>query len=556
MNRNCLLLAVALAFASFARTSEAVHSEQPLAHAHAHNDYWHERPLFDALERGFTSVEADVFLVDGKLLVGHEAGELKPERSLESLYLAPLAKRVHEIGGRVFSDGDRFFLLVDVKSEAESTYQALDEVLSKYAEMLTSVDDGKVQARAVTVVISGNRATETMAKAKRRFAGVDGRLSDLDGAAAADLMPMISDTWAAGFSWNGEGPMPAGEREKLATFVRKAHAAGRVLRFWSTPDSEGLWRELRAAGVDLIGSDQLDRLAGSLRSANRGSQNAVKRVDLSERPPLNFKLVAKLGPGPRKENSGIVKSRQYPDVFWIENDSGDEPRIYPVNRRGENYADTRYGDEQGVLIGGAINVDWEDITVDAAGHVIVADLGNNENDRRDLVLYYLNEPSPSAGRTTVRQKIFLRYPDQPSFPAPRDNFNFDCEAVFTVDNTVYLLSKDRSDAYTTLYRLDDPKPEATNVLTRLDTFDVRGQAVGADCTPDGKRLAVLTYSGIWLFERESPDESFFDGRISWAPFPKRDAEAICFADDKTLLVADESLAELYEVQISDLTRVQ
>ena len=48
----------------------------PLPAAHAHNDYWHERPLHDALERGFCSVEADVFLVDGQLLVGHAKKEL------------------------------------------------------------------------------------------------------------------------------------------------------------------------------------------------------------------------------------------------------------------------------------------------------------------------------------------------------------------------------------------------------------------------------------------------------------------------------------------------
>ena len=42
----------------------------PLARAHAHNDYLHERPLLDALDHGFTSVEADIFLVDGKLLGG------------------------------------------------------------------------------------------------------------------------------------------------------------------------------------------------------------------------------------------------------------------------------------------------------------------------------------------------------------------------------------------------------------------------------------------------------------------------------------------------------
>jgi hypothetical protein len=171
----------------------------------------------------------------------------------------------------------------------------------------------------------------------------------------------------------------------------------------------------------------------------------------------------------------------------MHNDSGDEPRVYPVHRNGTNYADTRYEDEHGVLIGGAINVDWEDITVNHAGEIIIADLGNNANDRRDLVLYVLDEPAPTAGRTTFRRRHFVRYPDQQQFPADRDHFNFDCEAVFTVDDTIYLLSKNRSDTRTTMYRLDNATPEVTNVLTKLGSFDIRGQAVGADCSSDGLR---------------------------------------------------------------------
>ncbi len=66
----------------------------PLPHAHAHNDYAHRRPLLDALAHGFTSVEADVFLVKGELLVGHTWLDLRPGRTLEKLYLAPLARRV------------------------------------------------------------------------------------------------------------------------------------------------------------------------------------------------------------------------------------------------------------------------------------------------------------------------------------------------------------------------------------------------------------------------------------------------------------------------------
>ncbi|NVJ48512.1 MAG: hypothetical protein HWE07_15355, partial [Cytophagia bacterium] len=52
--------------------SSSLFGQTPLPRAHAHNDYEHERPLFDALENGFTSVEADVYLIDGELYVYHD----------------------------------------------------------------------------------------------------------------------------------------------------------------------------------------------------------------------------------------------------------------------------------------------------------------------------------------------------------------------------------------------------------------------------------------------------------------------------------------------------
>ncbi len=86
-----------------------VQAAMPLPNAHAHNDYLHEHPLFDALDRGFSSVEADIYLIDGQLLVGHDRSQLKSERTLESLYLAPLARRVRENGGHVYQDSGASF---------------------------------------------------------------------------------------------------------------------------------------------------------------------------------------------------------------------------------------------------------------------------------------------------------------------------------------------------------------------------------------------------------------------------------------------------------------
>src|SRR6516164_9823035 len=130
----------------------------PLIHAHAHNDYEHERPLFDALDHGFCSVEADVFLQKDQLLVGHEAKDLQPERTLEKLYLDSLRVRVRVNHGRVYRDGPTIYLLIDVKTEAKATYKALDKVLARYADILSIVDHGRFEQKAVTAVISGNRA--------------------------------------------------------------------------------------------------------------------------------------------------------------------------------------------------------------------------------------------------------------------------------------------------------------------------------------------------------------------------------------------------------------
>ncbi len=232
----------------------------PLRHAHAHNDYLHKRPLLDALEQGFCSVEADVFLVDGELLVAHERQSIRPGRTLEKLYLAPLKERIQANRGHVYPDGPPFYLLIDIKSNARPTYAAVDKVLARYGDILSTKRDDKFERKAVTVVISGNRDAETIAAQKVRYAGLDGRPNDLDSDAPAHQMPWISANWGLIFRWQGEGPMPDDQRRRLKEFVAKAHKHGRMVRFWATPEKPEVWKELLAAGVDLINTDKLPEL--------------------------------------------------------------------------------------------------------------------------------------------------------------------------------------------------------------------------------------------------------------------------------------------------------
>ena len=81
---------------------------QPLANAHAHNDYRHERPFWDAYENGFCSFEVDIYRVDDKLLVAHDFIELqKKQQTIQELYLEPMKQVISKNGGRLYPDGPR-----------------------------------------------------------------------------------------------------------------------------------------------------------------------------------------------------------------------------------------------------------------------------------------------------------------------------------------------------------------------------------------------------------------------------------------------------------------
>jgi endonuclease/exonuclease/phosphatase family metal-dependent hydrolase len=280
----------------------------------------------------------------------------------------------------------------------------------------------------------------------------------------------------------------------------------------------------------------------------------MKSVALPKLDPVPLKPYAALEIPAHLEPSGLVKSRLWPDVYWSHNDSGDLPRIFAVHRDGRIYPSEREGAAHGVHIDDAVNVDWEDITADDQGNLIIADFGNSEkNDRRDLCLYWIREPHPSVGRTSVLKKVFFEYPDQTEVPSPVRNF--DAEAVFFAHGHVYILTKHRSDTGTTLYRLDSMEPYVVNRLTLVDRFDTRGQVTGANASADGRTLAVLTYTGIWLFEAREK-EKWFDGGVRWLPTEDDEAEAITIDGDKLIVSADEGEGDLYEIPVSKLVVVR
>ena len=249
------------------------------------------------------------------------------------------------------------------------------------------------------------------------------------------------------------------------------------------------------------------------------------------------------------ECSGIVPSFLWEGVFWVHNDSGDEARIFPVDRKGHTVQPEWAGDYQGIRLPTALNIDWEDIGRDNMGNLLIADTGNNANLRRDLVVYVVPEPAPrEAVLTRPLRTLALRFPDQLSFPPQQKNF--DCEAIFWADGAIHLLTKHRSDSDTRLYRLDPRAELDCTPLSYIGSFPIQGKVTAADISPDGKLLVVLTYDSINTFERSAPGQNWFTGRQRWLPIDAGQCEAICF-DRDALRIANEE-GDLFLVPRSEL----
>ena len=187
------------------------------------------------------------------------------------------------------------------------------------------------------------------------------------------------------------------------------------------------------------------------------------------------------------------------------------------------------------------------MATDNEGNLYIGACGNNSNARRDLAIYIFKDPKPEiTGQTRAAKTIRFHYPDQTAYPP--EEMNFDCEAIFTAYDKLYLLSKHRSDSYTKLYRFADIDEMEDNKIKKLDSFDIQGMVTGADCSEDGHKLLVLTYTSLWLFESDTDD--WFNGKISWLPISAKQCEAVCWSNDEIIITNEQT--ELFKIDPATL----
>ena len=267
-----------------------------------------------------------------------------------------------------------------------------------------------------------------------------------------------------------------------------------------------------------------------------------------------------IGNFPYSEVSGVVASRRYPGIVWAHRDSPSE-----VGTRNVVYA---FLVVDGALrrfpsgelfkafpVPGTTNVDWEDIAIDDGGYLYVGDIGNNARSRTNLRVYQVREPNPYADTSAALVATYpFRYPSG----------NYDAESLFFFAGSLYLINKEAPPTPHALFRFPALTPGLQATLVRLATvaeppspgfIDGEERIQGADVTPDGSRLAIVTGYRVYLYASLAPVEveDRVAGLVSRAPAwslthrrdgIKEQVEAVTFLGDGALVTASEERGQI------------
>ena len=265
---------------------------------HSHNDYWRKVPLYDALANGCTGVEADIWLTDNDLLVGHSVGSLTSARTLKSLYIDPLISILaHQNPSPAFPNVTTatnsttssalvngvfetnpvasLTLLIDVKSDGTTTlpviFQQLEPLRSR--GYLTYFNGSAVVPGIITVVGSGNTPFDLLtSNATYRDIFFDAPLDQLWGnensPSNASLYTAENSYYASvdfekviGKPWHGI--LAPEQVDMIVGQTAAAAKKGLKARYWNTPNwpvgvRDHIWDVLVKQGVGMLNVDDLD----------------------------------------------------------------------------------------------------------------------------------------------------------------------------------------------------------------------------------------------------------------------------------------------------------
>ncbi|RVX70387.1 hypothetical protein B0A52_05886 [Exophiala mesophila] len=253
---------------------------------HSHNDYWRDVPFYSALSVGAISVEADVWLINGTLYVGHEESALTETRTLDTLYIQPILDVVRRQNptSAFVTDGptkhgvfdasadQTLYLFIDLKTEGSTTWPVVIEALKplRDAGYLTTYNGTAVTTGPVTVIGTGNTPLDQVQGVSPRDYFFDANLALLDSAQAnitSDVSPIASIPFGRYIGPMNGNQLNDTQLDILRSHLEVASAKGIKARYWDTPafplvKRNALWSILLQEGVGLLNADDLKAAAG------------------------------------------------------------------------------------------------------------------------------------------------------------------------------------------------------------------------------------------------------------------------------------------------------
>lgn len=289
-NLRHLLLALALTCCG------AAAAQSPVL-IHSHNDYAQRVPFYQAYAQQVSSIEADVFLHDGQLLVGHDVEDLRADMTFEALYVEPIVTLFARNGGRAFRDSDQMLqLMVELKSETDPTLRAVAALLGRWPEVF----DPEVNPAAVRVAVTGRVPAPEAFDRYPRFLGFDGAWDADYTPEQLERIALISTNFRDFSQWNGKGTIIPAEKERLEQVIDRAHEQGKPVRFWNAPEGTTVYYTFYDMGIDYINTDNPEVCAaffadfgnknfriGERRTASSGV-TGTKRLDRTTRDFRGF----------------------------------------------------------------------------------------------------------------------------------------------------------------------------------------------------------------------------------------------------------------------------
>lgn len=223
---------------------------------HSHNDYEQSRPFYLAYEHKFASIEADIFLVNGELYVAHDKEKIDSTRTFKALYLNPIVELMQKQNNKIYSDGTPLQLLIDLKTDHQSTLPVLEKQLLEHKACF----DSNNNSGAVKVVISGSIPPADLFDKYDSIIFFDGRPQRSYTPKQQERLGMISDSYSNHAKWPGYGAISETDKQNIETFVSNAHQMNIPARLWGCPDNEAAWDQFITLNFDFINTDKIQQL--------------------------------------------------------------------------------------------------------------------------------------------------------------------------------------------------------------------------------------------------------------------------------------------------------